>query len=138
MALILGIDPGSRITGYGIINAVGAQRSYIASGHVKVTGNELADRLGQIYRAVDEVIETYTPQEFAIERVFMARNADSALKLGQARGVAMVVAVGGEVSRGAVPLPTPSSTAFMSAPPSSHPSAASAPQRRCYHSMCPL
>ncbi|MBT3437033.1 MAG: crossover junction endodeoxyribonuclease RuvC [Oceanospirillaceae bacterium] len=93
MALILGIDPGSRITGYGIINAVGAQRSYIASGHVKVTGNELADRLGQIYRAVDEVIETYTPQEFAIERVFMARNADSALKLGQARGVAMVVAV---------------------------------------------
>jgi len=93
MALILGIDPGSRITGYGIINAVGAQRSYIASGHVKVTGDELADRLGQIYRAVDEIIETYTPQEFAIERVFMARNADSALKLGQARGVAMVAAV---------------------------------------------
>jgi crossover junction endodeoxyribonuclease RuvC len=93
MALILGIDPGSRITGYGIINAVGAQRSYVASGHVKMSGDELADKLGQIYAAVNELIETYVPQEFAIEKVFMARNADSALKLGQARGVAMVAAV---------------------------------------------
>jgi len=93
MALILGIDPGSRKTGYGIINAVGAARIYVASGHIKILGDELADRLGQIYRGIDEIIETYMPQEFAIERVFMARNADSALKLGQARGVAMVVAV---------------------------------------------
>ena len=93
MAIILGIDPGSRITGYGVINAVGAKREYIASGHVKIAGDELASRLGQIYRAVDEVIETYIPQQFAIEKVFMATNADSALKLGQARGVAMVAAV---------------------------------------------
>ncbi|MCP4880537.1 MAG: crossover junction endodeoxyribonuclease RuvC [Gammaproteobacteria bacterium] len=93
MAVILGIDPGSRITGYGIINAIGARREYIASGHVKISGVELPARLGQIYRAVDELIETYIPQEFAIEKVFMARNADSALKLGQARGVAMVAAV---------------------------------------------
>ena len=93
MALILGIDPGSRKTGYGIINAVGATRTYVASGHIKVSGDELAGRLGQIYRGIDEIIETYVPQEFAIEQVFMARNADSALKLGQARGVAMVVAV---------------------------------------------
>lgn len=93
MALILGIDPGSRKTGYGIINAVGASRTYVASGHIKISGDELADRLGQIYRGVDEIIETYSPQEFAIERVFMAQNADSALKLGQARGVAMVTAV---------------------------------------------
>jgi crossover junction endodeoxyribonuclease RuvC len=93
MALILGIDPGSRKTGYGIINAVGASRIYVASGHIKISGDELAGRLGQIYRGVDEIIETYVPQEFAIEQVFMARNADSALKLGQARGVAMVAAV---------------------------------------------
>ncbi len=93
MALILGIDPGSRKTGYGIINAVGATRTYVASGHIKISGDELAGRLGQIYRGVDEIIETYMPQEFAIEQVFMSRNADSALKLGQARGVAMVGAV---------------------------------------------
>lgn len=93
MAIILGIDPGSRITGYGIINAVGATREYIASGHIKISGDELPTRLGQIYRAIDELIETYIPQQFAIEKVFMARNADSALKLGQARGVAMVAAV---------------------------------------------
>ena len=93
MAIILGIDPGSRITGYGVINAIGGQREYIASGHVKISGDELPTRLGQIYRAVDELIETYIPQQFAIEKVFMARNADSALKLGQARGVAMVAAV---------------------------------------------
>lgn len=93
MALVLGIDPGSRKTGYGIINVVGAQRIYVASGHIKITGDELAGRLGQIYRGVDEIIETYMPQEYAIERVFMARNPDSALKLGQARGVAMVAAV---------------------------------------------
>ena len=93
MALILGIDPGSRKTGYGIINAVGAKRTYVASGHINISGDELAGRLGQIYKGVDEIIETYMPQEFAIEKVFMARNADSALTLGQARGVAMVVAV---------------------------------------------
>jgi crossover junction endodeoxyribonuclease RuvC len=66
MALILGIDPGSRKTGYGIINAVGASRIYVASGHIKISGDELAGRLGQIYRGVDEIIETYVPQEFAI------------------------------------------------------------------------
>jgi len=93
MAIILGIDPGSRITGYGIINAVGDNLEYLASGHVKITGDALPSRLGQIYRAVDEIIETYAPQQFAIEKVFMSNNADSALKLGQARGVAMVVAV---------------------------------------------
>ena len=93
MAIILGIDPGSRITGYGLINAVGATREYVASGCVRLDGLCLADRLGQIYQSIDELIETHSPQEFAIEKVFMARNADSALKLGQARGVAMVVAV---------------------------------------------
>ncbi|MDF2180711.1 crossover junction endodeoxyribonuclease RuvC [Neptuniibacter sp. CAU 1671] len=88
--LILGIDPGSRITGYGVINCVGSRNEYIASGCIRIKGDELADRLHQVYAGVAEVIERYCPQEMAIEQVFMARNADSALKLGQARGVAIV------------------------------------------------
>jgi crossover junction endodeoxyribonuclease RuvC len=93
MAIILGIDPGSRITGYGLINAASGHYNYVASGHVRTCNDALPQRLGQIYQAIDALIERYSPQEFAIEQVFMARNADSALKLGQARGVAMVVAV---------------------------------------------
>ncbi|MFW1678245.1 crossover junction endodeoxyribonuclease RuvC [Pontibacter sp. JAM-7] len=88
--LILGIDPGSRITGYGIINVVGSRNEYVASGCIRIKGDELAERLHQVYAGVAEVIQRYTPQEMAIEQVFMARNADSALKLGQARGVAIV------------------------------------------------
>ncbi len=88
--LILGIDPGSRITGYGIINAVGSKNEYVASGCIRIKGDALPERLQQVYAGVTEIIEHYCPQEMAIEQVFMARNADSALKLGQARGVAIV------------------------------------------------
>ncbi|MBN0986061.1 MULTISPECIES: crossover junction endodeoxyribonuclease RuvC [Amphritea] len=88
--LILGIDPGSRITGYGIINSVGAKNEYIASGCIRIKGDDLSQRLKQVYAGVTEIIEHYCPQEMAIEQVFMARNPDSALKLGQARGVAIV------------------------------------------------
>ena len=88
--LILGIDPGSRITGYGVINTVGSKNEYVASGCIRIKGDELSERLQQVYAGVTEVIELYCPQEMAIEQVFMSRNADSALKLGQARGVAVV------------------------------------------------
>ncbi|BBB26510.1 crossover junction endodeoxyribonuclease RuvC [Amphritea japonica] len=91
--LILGIDPGSRITGYGIINSVGSKNEYVASGCIRIKGDALPERLQQVYAGVTEVIEQYCPQEMAIEQVFMARNADSALKLGQARGVAIVAGV---------------------------------------------
>lgn len=90
MALIIGIDPGSRITGYGIINWSGNQCEYIDSGCIRVKAEQLSDRLYEIYQGVDRLIVSYSPQEMAIEKVFMARNADSALKLGQARGVAIV------------------------------------------------
>ncbi|MEZ5523869.1 MAG: crossover junction endodeoxyribonuclease RuvC [Pseudomonadales bacterium] len=90
MALIIGIDPGSRITGYGIINWVGNTREYVDSGCIRIQGDILSDRLNQVFRGVTELIATYSPQVLAIEKVFMARNADSALKLGQARGVAIV------------------------------------------------
>ncbi|MDO6562574.1 crossover junction endodeoxyribonuclease RuvC [Amphritea sp. 1_MG-2023] len=88
--LILGIDPGSRITGYGIINSIGAKNEYVASGCIRLKGDELATRLAQVYAGVTQLIEQFCPQEMAIEQVFMARNPDSALKLGQARGVAIV------------------------------------------------
>ncbi|MBY4675300.1 crossover junction endodeoxyribonuclease RuvC [Marinobacterium arenosum] len=88
--LILGIDPGSRITGFGVINSVGAKSEYVASGCIRIRGEALPERLKQVYAGVNELIERYCPQEMAIEQVFMARNADSALKLGQARGVAIV------------------------------------------------
>jgi len=88
--LILGIDPGSRITGYGVINSVGAKNEYVASGCIRIKGDLLAERLKQVYAGGTEIIEHYCPQEMAIEQVFMARNPDSALKLGQARGVAIV------------------------------------------------
>ncbi|GJM13935.1 MAG: crossover junction endodeoxyribonuclease RuvC [Pseudohongiella sp.] len=90
MAIILGIDPGSRITGYGLINSVGNKLEYIACGCVKTNSASLPERLKIIYSEISEVIEAHSPQQAAIEEVFMGKNASSALKLGQARGSAMV------------------------------------------------
>lgn len=91
MAIILGIDPGSRLTGFGLIQLVSRQTQYVASGTIKTDSTlPIADRLQQIYQGVVEVIQAYQPTEASIEQVFMCRNASSALKLGQARGVAMV------------------------------------------------
>ncbi|WP_340676520.1 crossover junction endodeoxyribonuclease RuvC [Paraglaciecola sp.] len=92
MAIILGIDPGSRITGYGIIKQVGAKTEYLGSGCIRMQGDALAPRLKQIFDGVSEIISQFQPTEFAIEQVFMAKNPDSALKLGQARGAAIVAA----------------------------------------------
>ncbi len=90
MARILGIDPGSRITGYGVIEETsrGSNR-YIASGSIRVVADTFPERLKQIFDGVLEVIALYQPEEMAIEQVFMHKNADSALKLGQARGAAI-------------------------------------------------
>ncbi|NOX08931.1 MAG: crossover junction endodeoxyribonuclease RuvC [Gammaproteobacteria bacterium] len=90
---ILGVDPGSRITGYGIIEVQARKNVYIASGCLRIKGGSLADRLKLIFEDLTEVIEQYKPDEMAIERVFMHRNADSALKLGQARGAAICAGV---------------------------------------------
>lgn len=86
MTLILGIDPGSRITGYGVVRDTGRGCVYVASGCIRTGSGELHERLQIVYRGVREVIKTYGPVTMGIEKVFMARNADSALKLGQARG----------------------------------------------------
>ncbi|GAA0853450.1 crossover junction endodeoxyribonuclease RuvC [Aliiglaciecola litoralis] len=97
MSIILGIDPGSRITGYGVIKQQGNTFSYLGSGCIRVQGDELASRLNQIYKGVTEIILQFQPQFFAIEQVFMAKNPDSALKLGQARGAAIVAATNAEL-----------------------------------------
>ncbi|HFD79074.1 MAG TPA: crossover junction endodeoxyribonuclease RuvC [Gammaproteobacteria bacterium] len=97
MTRILGIDPGSRLTGYGLIDCREQHARYVASGCLQVAGDSLPDRLGLIFRELSQLIEQFRPQQFAIESVFMHRNADSALKLGQARGAAICAAVMGEL-----------------------------------------
>ena len=94
MPLVLGIDPGSRKTGYGVISARSGKLAYVTSGVIRTdAASDLAHRLKVIFDGVSEVIAVYSPQEFAIEQVFMAKSAGSALKLGQARGAAIVAAV---------------------------------------------
>lgn len=90
MTLVLGIDPGSRITGYGVVRATARGCEYVASGCIRTGNGVLHERLQIVYRGVREVIQTYGPVTMGIEQVFMARNADSALKLGQARGAALL------------------------------------------------
>ncbi|OUR67995.1 crossover junction endodeoxyribonuclease RuvC, partial [Cycloclasticus sp. 46_83_sub15_T18] len=86
---ILGIDPGSRVTGYGLIEVNGRAVKYIDSGCIRTGGGTLPSRLKTIHLGVREIIQHYKPQEMAVEQVFMAKNADSALKLGQARAAAI-------------------------------------------------
>lgn len=93
MALILGIDPGSRITGFGIVEERDGGLVYVTSGCIRLGGGPFPGRLKQIFDSLSELIAKYQPQELSIEQVFMARNPDSALKLGQARGAAIVAAV---------------------------------------------
>jgi len=93
MTLILGIDPGSRKTGFGIIRAQGGRHDYVASGVIRLPLVALPDRLQIIFASISEIIENHTPHEVAVEEVFMAKNAGSALKLGQARGAAIVACV---------------------------------------------
>jgi crossover junction endodeoxyribonuclease RuvC len=87
--IILGVDPGSRITGFGLIDNHANRIEYVHSGCIRVCGDSLAQRLGHIFGEIDDVIRQYRPEQMSIEKVFMARNADSALKLGQARGAAI-------------------------------------------------
>src|SRR4030067_140401 len=88
---VLGSAPGSRITGFGVVSVLRNGRlQYVASGCVRAPKGDIAARLKAVYDGVTEVIRTYQPTMLAIEKVFMARNADSALKLGQARGAAIL------------------------------------------------
>ena len=89
---VLGLDPGSQRTGYGVIDCQGGSERHVTSGCIDVTGQEMVVRLQCIYRSVVALVHEHHPDMVAIERVFVARNPDSALKLGQARGVALCAA----------------------------------------------
>jgi crossover junction endodeoxyribonuclease RuvC len=90
---ILGIDPGSRVTGYGILVLCRHGPAYLASGCIRPRAEAFADRLGEIFLGIDALIREHEPQAVAIEEVFLASNPASALKLGQARGAAIAAAV---------------------------------------------
>ncbi|MEQ1555210.1 MAG: crossover junction endodeoxyribonuclease RuvC [Gallionella sp.] len=90
---ILGIDPGLRITGFGVIDKVGQQLHYVASGCIKTPLGELPPRLKVILESLGEVIAQYQPQHAAVEKVFVNVNPQSTLLLGQARGAAICAAV---------------------------------------------
>jgi crossover junction endodeoxyribonuclease RuvC len=86
---ILGIDPGSQRTGYGVIECGGANSTSLVHGCIAVQPGSLSERLRQIFEGVQKLIDRFQPDEVAIERVFVNRNVDSALKLGHARGAAL-------------------------------------------------
>src|ERR1700722_1226224 len=86
---VLGIDPGSRRTGFGVIDCEGHDQTHVAHGCIAAEGDAIAARLRAIFEGIQRLIADYQPDEVAIERVFVNRNVDSAMKLGQARGAAL-------------------------------------------------
>lgn len=90
MTVIIGIDPGSRRTGYGVIQLQGNRHHYLTSGYLDLTSFPACERLRQIFLGLQKIIGLYQPNEAAIEEVFMHENPNSAIKLGQARGAAIV------------------------------------------------
>lgn len=89
MKRILGIDPGSRFTGYGIIELNAGKTIWINSGFIRVQADSLAEKLCIIAESLNILLDEFQPDEMAIEKVFVSKNVDSALKLGQARGAAI-------------------------------------------------
>ncbi len=88
---LLGVDPGLRFTGWGVIDAWDNRLKIVADGVIATQSRmPLADRLSELYRGLTEVIETYRPAEAAVEETFVNKNAVSTLKLGQARGIALL------------------------------------------------
>jgi len=90
---ILGIDPGSRITGFGVIAIQGNRVTHVADGCIRTIQGDLAQKLKTIFDGVTQVIEEYRPDEMAVEQVFLHRNVASAFKLGQARGAALMAGI---------------------------------------------
>ena len=93
MTRVLGIDPGSRVTGYGVIETDGVHSRHLDSGCIRTLSGGFPDRLGEIFKGLLAVLTQWRPHEVAIEQVFVSRNAASALKLGQARGAAISAVV---------------------------------------------
>ena len=93
MSLIIGIDPGSRLTGYGIIEKDGQKLKFIDAVTIRTETTEMPERLKRIFAGIERIVKFHGPTEAAVEQVFMAKNPDSALKLGQARGAAIAALV---------------------------------------------
>ncbi|MDO4250812.1 MAG: crossover junction endodeoxyribonuclease RuvC [Moraxella sp.] len=103
MTLIIGIDPGSRMTGYGIVRQEGERLSFLDAGTIRTDSSAMPERIAQIFAGITRVVTHYqkydqSPMHAAIEQVFMADNPDSALKLGQARGAAIAALTALELS----------------------------------------
>ena len=90
---MLGIDPGSRVTGFGIIETDGRHSRHVASGCITTVDKAFTDRLGTIFGELATLVDHHRPAEAAVEQVFVAKNPNSALKLGQARGAAITAVV---------------------------------------------
>jgi crossover junction endodeoxyribonuclease RuvC len=90
---ILGIDPGLRVTGFGVIESTASGLAYIASGCLRTRGTELPERLKCIFEGVGEIVAEHAPERVAVEKVFVNINPESTLLLGQARGAAICAAV---------------------------------------------
>lgn len=86
---VFGVDPGSRVTGYGVVDVRRSKVVYVASGCIRTPTGATPQRLGEIFDGITSLIGTHAPDQVAIEQVFLARNVSSALKLGQARGVVL-------------------------------------------------
>jgi crossover junction endodeoxyribonuclease RuvC len=93
MAIILGIDPGSQKTGFGVIDSTNGRHRYVTSGVIRLPRAPLPERLRIIAESIGELVDSHGPGEVSVEQVFLARSADAALKLGQARGAAIVPCV---------------------------------------------
>lgn len=102
MAIILGVDPGSRITGYGVIQCQGRHQIYLGSGCIRTSGEELPQKLKQIFDGISEIIRQYQPDEFAIERVFLAKKCRFGIKAGPSKGGRYCCGYGGEFARGRI------------------------------------
>lgn len=98
MKRILGIDPGSRITGYGVIEVDGQHFRYVDSGCIRIQSQDFPQRLKEIYQGIDQIIHSTHPTAVAIEQVFVKTNVGGALKLGQARGAAICACVMNDLS----------------------------------------
>lgn len=94
---ILGIDPGSRISGWAIIETQNKSEIYIAGGIIKLGDYDEVEKLGKLFNFISELIQTYNPKHLALERTFLAKNVNSTIKLAEARAAVMVAATINEV-----------------------------------------
>lgn len=93
--IVLGIDPGSRVTGFGVVEGDARRARYLASGCIRASGAPLAPRLRTVFDGIEALLAEFTPDWVAVESVFVRRNVATALKLGQARGAALTAVARG-------------------------------------------